>query len=276
VAAGVARVVIPFADPDPRVDGGGIARLRAAGVQVDIGEGAAAAREAHAGFLRRIASGRPQVTLKLAASLDGRIATGSGESRWITGPTARRLVHLMRARHDAVLVGGGTARADDPSLTVRGLGPMPQPVRVVASRRLDLPSDGVLARTARNAPVWLLHAPDAAPGRISAWQALGARCLPVAIGPDGQLDPDACLRALGAQGFNSVFCEGGGSFAASLLAAALVDELAVFSAGVTIGAEGRPALGAMGLSALDDAPRFALVQCRRIGADVLHVWRRPG
>ncbi|TMV78731.1 bifunctional diaminohydroxyphosphoribosylaminopyrimidine deaminase/5-amino-6-(5-phosphoribosylamino)uracil reductase RibD, partial [Thioclava sp. BHET1] len=160
IAAGVARVVTALEDPDPRVAGGGHAKLRAAGIAVVEGVEAEAAARDHRGFLNRVVTGRPMLTLKLATSFDGRIATASGESRWITGPEARHFVHALRHNHDAVLVGGGTARADDPALTVRGFGDVRQPVRVVAARRLDLPLDGQLARTAGAVPVWLLHDPE--------------------------------------------------------------------------------------------------------------------
>lgn len=274
IAAGVARVVVALRDPDPRVDGGGLARLRAAGIAVTEGVLAAQARADHSGFLLRVTEGRPFLTLKLASSFDGRIATGTGESRWITGPAARRQVHAERARHDAVLVGGGTARADDPMLTVRGLGLRHQPVRIVASRRLDLPEDSALAGSLAEAPLWLLHGADAEAARVARWQARGARGLAVEAEGGRHLDPAACLRVLGAAGLTRVFCEGGGSFAASLLAADLVDELIGFTAGLVIGAEGRPSLGAMGLARLADAPRFALVETTAIGGDVLHRWRR--
>lgn len=274
VRAQVGRVVVALRDPDPRVDGGGIARIRAAGIPVDEGVGADAARAAHHGFLMRQNTGRPAVTLKLASSVDGRIATASGESRWITGPLARRQVHALRARHDAVLVGGGTARADDPSLTVRGLGVRHQPVRIVMSRRLELPEDGALARSADSVPVWLLHGSDAPADRIARWQARGARCMVVAPGADRQLDPLGCLTALGEAGLNSVFCEGGGALAAALFSAGLVDDLIWFTAGLALGAEGWPALGAMGISALSQAPRSALVETCAVGDDIMHHWRR--
>ncbi len=274
-AAGVARVVVALTDPDPRVNGQGLARLRAGGVEVVEGIGAEAARADQAGFLLRVTEGRPMVTLKLAASLDGRIATASGESQWITGPEARRLVHAMRMRHDAVMVGAGTVRADDPGLTVRGLGARRQPVRVVLSRGLDLPLDSQLARTAREVPLWILHGSRAAPERIAAWQETGARLFAVPVSA-GQLDIRAALAILGAQGLTRVFCEGGGSLAAALLSEGLVDEFAGFTAGLALGAEGRPSLAAMGIDRLGDAPRFALVETRAIGADVMHRWRRQG
>jgi diaminohydroxyphosphoribosylaminopyrimidine deaminase/5-amino-6-(5-phosphoribosylamino)uracil reductase len=273
--AGVARVVSALEDPDPRVAGRGHAMLRTAGIAVTTGIAEAEARAVQAGFLSRVTKGRPMVTLKLAASLDGRIATASGESRWITGPEARRLVHAMRARHDAVLVGAGTARADDPSLTVRGIGIDRQPVRVVASRRLDVPPDGTLARTAGEVPVWLLHGAEAEPARRAAWAAAGARLIEVATASGRQLDPASMLAALGAAGLTRVFCEGGGALAAALLGAGLVDRLALFTGGLALGAEGRPAVGAMGLGALAEAPRFRLAETRPVGADTLQLWEAP-
>nr|WP_090111512.1 bifunctional diaminohydroxyphosphoribosylaminopyrimidine deaminase/5-amino-6-(5-phosphoribosylamino)uracil reductase RibD [Limimaricola pyoseonensis] len=269
VAAGVARVVVAAQDPDPRVAGKGLARLREAGIAVEIGVREAEARADLAGFLSRVERGRPFVTLKLAATLDGRIATATGESRWITGPEARARVHMMRARHDAVMVGGGTARADDPSLTVRGLGIERQPVRVVLSRRLDLPQDGVLARTAYEVPLWLCHDPAA---DAAGWTALGAKSLPCEIA-GGQVSVGAALAALAGEGITRVFCEGGAGLAASLLGAGLVDELVLFTAGVAIGAEGTPALSAMGVDRLAAAPRLRLARQERVGADVMSVWR---
>lgn len=273
IAAGVARVVAPFEDSDPRVSGQGFERLRAAGIEVTTGVLAGQAARDHAGFFLRTERGRPLVTLKLASSFDGRIATATGQSQWITGPEARRAVHALRARHDAVMVGAGTARADDPSLTVRGLGVARQPVRVVVSRHLDLPLMGQIARTAQEVPVWLCHGPGAAPERVQAWEGLGARLIPCAL-QGMQVDAAEMLQQLGTAGLTRVFCEGGGALAASLLAADLVDELVGFTAGIAIGAEGTPAIGALGLERLDAAPRFDLVETRALGGDVLHRWRR--
>lgn len=275
IAAGVARVVVATGDPNPEVSGQGIARLRAAGIAVELGLCRAEARRDHAGFLSVHERGRPMVTLKLAGSFDGRIATATGESQWITGPEARRAVHAQRARHDAVLVGGGTVRSDDPALTVRGLGIARQPARVVLSRRLDLPLDGQLARSGGLAPVILCHGPDARDETVSAWTGLGATCLPCPV-LNGQVDPEAALSALAGAGLTRIYCEGGGSLAASLLASGLVDEVVGFTAGVMLGAEGTPSLGAMGVDRLADAPRFELAESRPIGPDLMHVWRAAG
>ena len=273
IAAGAARVVIACGDPDPRVAGRGIAALRAAGVEVQTGVLEAEGTRDLAGFFSRITRARPEILLKLATSFDGRIATASGQSRWITGGGARRAVHLMRAQHDAVMIGAGTARADDPDLTVRGIGAVRQPVRIVVSRALDLPLDGRLARTAHDVPLWLIHGPDVPPATLAAWDGRGARLIDCPLDAGG-LDPAAAMQALGAAGLTRVFCEGGGALAASLLRRGLVDRLAGFTAGLVLGADARACVGALGLDALDAAPRFDLEDMRPVGGDTLALWRR--
>lgn len=273
IAAGVARVVGAVEDCDGRVAGQGFAMLSEAGIDVTTGVFAAKAAHDHAGFFLKTENGRPMVTLKMASSFDGRSATATGQSQWITGPEARRVVHTMRARHDAVMVGAGTARADDPSLTVRDLGIEHQPVRVVVSRHLDLPLLSQLARSANAVPVWLCHGAGADVERLRAWEGLGARLIP--CGMQGvQLDAADVLQQLGQAGLTRVFCEGGGALAASLLAADLVDELVGFTAGLAIGAEGLPVIGAMGIDKLTVAPRFKLVETRAVGPDIMHRWTR--
>jgi diaminohydroxyphosphoribosylaminopyrimidine deaminase/5-amino-6-(5-phosphoribosylamino)uracil reductase len=242
IAAGISRVVSAMTDPDPRVAGRGHGMLQDAGIGVTQGVRQAEAQELQAGFLSRILTGRPFVTLKLATSFDGRIATASGESRWITGPQARLHVHAMRMAHDAVMVGGNTARVDRPSLNVRGLTTPRQPVRVVLSSQPvpDLPPEGPM-----HGPLW----------RIDAL-------------------PQDALVDLARQGVTRVFCEGGGMLAASLLQAGLVDQVIGYTAGVVLGGEGRAAIGPMGLVHLADAPRFRLVETRALGGDLFHRWRR--
>ncbi|MDG4647434.1 bifunctional diaminohydroxyphosphoribosylaminopyrimidine deaminase/5-amino-6-(5-phosphoribosylamino)uracil reductase RibD [Roseibacterium sp. SDUM158017] len=274
VAAGLARVVVAVADPDPRTAGGGIARLEAAGIDVECGLLAEEALRDHAGFFARIVTGRPYLALKLASTLDGRIATATGESRWITGPMARHWVHGQRLAYDAVMVGAGTARQDDPMLTVRGYGEVPQPVRIVLSRRLDLPRAGRLAASARDVPLWLLHGREAPEAARAAWRDTGARLIEVPSVAEGQVDLAAALAALGKAGLTRVFCEGGGTLAAALLASDLADELSVVTAGAAIGAEGVPGVGAMGVASLSEAPRFRLAETRSLGGDVLSRWTR--
>ena len=273
IDAQVARVVVALQDDDPRVNGQGIAQLRAAGVKVSTGCRAKEAAVDHAGFFLRINQNRPLITLKLATSFDGRIATATGESQWITGPKARRLVHAQRARHDAVMVGAGTARADDPSLTVRDLGVAKQPARIVVSRRLDLPLQSKLAASAKDVPLWLCHGKDATSELKDAWQSLGATLIECPL-IGRQIDPESLLQNLAERGLTRVFCEGGGTLAASLLHADVVDRLSTFTAGVALGAEGQPGLGAMGIDSLAEAPRFTLQSTQKIGPDALHLWHR--
>lgn len=273
INAGVARVVTALTDPDPRVSGQGHAMLRAAGITVREGVGAGAAALANAGFLLRIRKGRPMVTLKLALTLDGRIATAAGISRWITGPQARRAVHLLRARHDAVIVGAGTARADDPDLRVRELGVAHQPVRMVADSRLGVCSCGRLGSTAREAPVWMLHGPQAPQSARNDWLRAGATLVPGLQDGLGRLDVTDALQRLGERGITRLFCEGGGGLAASLMNAGLVDEMVVFSAGHVFGADGTAGLGGMGVTEIGPHP-FRLLAARQCGDDLMHHWRR--
>ncbi|MDR0807636.1 MAG: bifunctional diaminohydroxyphosphoribosylaminopyrimidine deaminase/5-amino-6-(5-phosphoribosylamino)uracil reductase RibD [Gemmobacter sp.] len=271
IAAGVSRMVSALTDPDPRVAGRGHAMLRAAGIAVTEGVCGAEARAMNAGFLKRVELGLPYVTLKLATTIDGRIATASGESRWITGPEARRAVHAMRLRHDAVLVGSGTARADDPDLSVRDMGNTRQPVRLVLDSRLSHSPQSRLGRTAREVPVWLLHTAAAPAEARVAWLEAGARLIEVPA--DGtHADLLATFRALAAEGLTRILCEGGGDLAAALIRAGLVDQLAHFGAGAVIGAEGRSALGPLGLASLASAPRFCRLGVEIIGSDTLTLW----
>ena len=271
IAAGITRVVTALTDPDPRVSGRGHAKLRAAGIAVTENILAAEARRLNAGFLKRITQGLPHLALKLATTLDGRTATATGESRWITGSLARRATHALRLSHDAVLVGAGTARADDPDLTARDIGAQHQPVRVVLDPRLSLAPDSRLGQTARQSPVWLLHTAAAAAAR-EAWTATGATLIETPQTPLGQTDLPAAFALLAARGLTRILGEGGATLAASLIRASLVDELITYTAGTVIGAEGHPALGALNLATLAAAPRFTLISTRRIGPDTETRW----
>ena len=274
IAAGITRVVTALTDPDQRVSGRGHAMLEAAGIRVTQGVCAGAARRLNAGFLKRVTQGLPHVTLKLATTVDGRIATASGQSRWITGPEARRYVHLLRLTHDAVLVGSGTAQADDPDLTARDMGATHQPLRIVMDRSLSHSPDSRLGRTAQDVPVWMMHAQEADPARIAAWQETGAKMIPCPT-LNGHLDAGAALHLLAEAGVTRVLCEGGGTLAAAFLRAGLVDDLIQISAGKLIGGDGTASLGALGLTDLADAPRFTLHEARILGGDALMHWTRP-
>lgn len=273
INAGISRVVAAMEDSDPRVSGRGFQQLRDAGIAIETGICAEQAARDNAGFFLRTELGRPYITLKLALTLDGRIATRTGDSQWITGPIARRRVHALRARHDAVLIGAGTARADDPSLTVRGLGVNQQPVRIVASQSLNMPLDSTLARTAHEVPVWLCHGPSASDERCEAWKSVGAELLNVE-GSVGGLSSSGVLQAIGNKGITRVFCEGGGHLAASLLRADLVDQLIIHTAGVVIGGDGLSGVAPMGQDILAHASRLKLVSQKVLGVDIEHVWER--
>ncbi|MDB5370028.1 MAG: riboflavin biosynthesis protein RibD [Roseomonas sp.] len=269
IASGVARVVVALRDPDPRVDGRGLRLLREAGIEVTEAVLQSEAASVTAGFIKRVAVGLPMVTLKLASTLDGRIATRTGESRWITGPAARRAVHAMRARHDAVLVGSGTLLADDPDLSCRLPGAAMIPtVRVVADARLRTPPS---ARLFDNpAPAWIATRPGHPDAPLEALRARGAEIVevPEAEGATG-LDPAALLRALAVRGVTRVLAEGGAALAAALLRAGLVDRLAWFHAPAIMGADGRPAADALPLDVLAAMPRFRRVSAAMLGPDLL-------
>jgi len=271
IAAKVARVVTALTDPDPRVSGKGHAMLRAAGIEVTEGVLTPEATRLNAGFLKRVTQGLPFVTLKLAASLDGRTATATGESRWITGPEARRKVHALRLSHDAVMVGSGTALADDPDLTVRDLGATHQPVRILLDRMLKHSPASRLGRTAKDYPVWLLHGPHAPKDARKAWATIGATLIELPE-TSGQLDLTAALQTLAAKGLTRILSEGGSTLAAALIKARLVDDLALFSGGLLLGAEGHPALGPLALTALGDAPRPRLQETHTLGPDTYSLW----
>jgi diaminohydroxyphosphoribosylaminopyrimidine deaminase/5-amino-6-(5-phosphoribosylamino)uracil reductase len=271
-AAGVARVVTAITDPDPRVAGGGHAILRRAGIAVTEGVLEDQAARVTQGFLKRVTRGLPFVTLKLAASLDARTAMASGESRWITGAEARAHVHLLRLTHDAVLVGGATARADDPDLTVRHLGATPQPLRLVLDSRLGHSPDSRLGRSASSHPVWLLHTEAAPDSQRRAWEAAGARLLPCPATAAGRIDLPAAFRLLAQEGLTRILVEAGPTLAAALVAEGLADDLALYSAGRLLGGEARPLLGPLGMNTLADTPRLNLRETRQVGADQFSLW----
>ena len=269
IRAGIARVVCAMRDPDARVDGRGFARLREAGIVVDEGVCEAEAQALNAGFVKRVCQGLPMVTLKLASTLDGRIATAAGESRWITGPEARRAVHRMRAAHDAVLVGSGTVLSDDPDLTTRIEGAKPVPdLRVVADARLRMPVTSRLVATARDVPTWLVTVPGHPPASLAPYQEAGVDVLTVARG-EGGLRLRELLRALARRGVTRVLAEGGAGIAAALVREGLVDRLAWFHAPGVMGGDGFPAAYPLPLARLSEMPRFLRVAHRALGADML-------
>jgi diaminohydroxyphosphoribosylaminopyrimidine deaminase/5-amino-6-(5-phosphoribosylamino)uracil reductase len=273
IAAGVGRVVIAVPDPDPRVNGAGIKMLEKAGIEVLTGEGAIEGSGQLAGYLKRVADGRPMVTVKVATSLDGKIALHDGKSRWITGSRAREQAHLMRARHDGIMVGLGTVVADDPELTCRlpGLAGR-SPIRIIADSRLRTPLTTKLAASAKQTPTWIIALDSAPAERKRAFADIGVEVIEIGANSDGGPDTGAALAALGERGLQSVLVEGGGRLVASLLLAHAVDRLAWFRAPKAIGGDGVPAVAALGLYSMDDAPRFRRIDTQRVGEDILETY----
>jgi diaminohydroxyphosphoribosylaminopyrimidine deaminase/5-amino-6-(5-phosphoribosylamino)uracil reductase len=275
IKAGVAKVVSAMEDPNPEVNGRGHARLKEAGVVVNVGDSAKEAAEINAGFLMRVREGRPLFHLKLATSLDGHIATASGESKWITGEAARADGHRLRAIHDAVLVGIGTAAADDPDLTCRlpGLAAY-SPIRIVLDSKARLAPSSKLATTARQTPVWLLCTQASPATARAALIGCGVEIIEVGADAHRRVDIAAAARELGERGLTRVLIEGGGAVAAAFLKSNLVDRVSLYHGGRALGADSRSAVGALGLQKLDFAPRFSLVSSRVVDGDTLETWRR--
>jgi diaminohydroxyphosphoribosylaminopyrimidine deaminase/5-amino-6-(5-phosphoribosylamino)uracil reductase len=267
VAAGVARVVVAVADPDPRVAGAGLDRLRAAGVEVAVGAGAGPAAQQNAAYLTHRRLGRPRVTLKAAASLDGKVAAPDGTSQWITGPAARADAHRLRAEADAVCVGAGTALADDPRLTVRLPGHHGrQPLRVLVDAAGRVGAGGHLFDG--EAPTLVATTPAAPPAAVEAWKATGAEVLVLPGAPEG-VDLDNLVRALGERGVLELLVEGGPRLQASLWAAGLADRLVWYLAPLAIGGDKAPGLLAGdGAATLAAARRLRLASVDPVGDDL--------
>jgi diaminohydroxyphosphoribosylaminopyrimidine deaminase / 5-amino-6-(5-phosphoribosylamino)uracil reductase len=276
VRAKVARVVVACGDPDPRVAGKGLERLRAAGIQVDVGLLEAEAEALNEGFMLRVRLGRPMVTLKLATSLDGKIAAHTGHSQWITGGSARAMAHRLRAEHDAILIGVNTAITDDPALTCRLPGLEDRsPLRVVLDGRLRLPLTSTLVRTANDVPT-LIFCVGAGldTTRVDALRSCGVKVAMVGADVDGQPDAAAVLSVLADSGVTRLLVEGGARVAAALIRADLVDRIAWFRAPIIIGGDGLSAVAALGLDRVDLAPRFSRLDIQQFDTDMLETLRR--
>ncbi len=274
-AAGVARVVSALDDPDSRVAGAGHAKLRAAGIEVMVGPGAAEARADHLGHILRVTKRRPMVTLKLAQTADGYAAGAAHDPRLhITGPVTDAFTHVQRALHDAIMVGAGTAREDDPLMTVRLPGLGAKPLRIVLDEKLMLSTRSRLGATARETPLLIIAGEDVSDAAARAFRdATGAEVARVAL-HEGRIDLVAALRLLAERGVTRVFCEGGPRVAESLLAAGLADEVILHQAVKPLGREGRPALTKMARTALEDASRYRVIETRALGADLMTRYAR--
>ncbi|MHC6157284.1 bifunctional diaminohydroxyphosphoribosylaminopyrimidine deaminase/5-amino-6-(5-phosphoribosylamino)uracil reductase RibD [Bradyrhizobium elkanii] len=275
VAAGLARVVSAIEDPNPEVAGQGHAKLRAAGIAVDVGLCAAEAARDHAGHFRRIRDKRPHVILKLAVSADDKIAASGHKPVAITGEAARTRVHLLRAQSDAILVGIGTVKADDPLLTCRLPGMAARsPVRLVLDRALRISGDSRLVHSARETPLWVLTSDMAEAPAAVKLGAAGAQVIRVTASAPQGLDLPSVLHALAEKGISRLLVEGGSRVANSFVAGGLVDEIWLLRGPDAIGAGGVPALDAMPLDAITQSPAFRLRASETLGEDVLTIYDR--
>ncbi|TQV80488.1 bifunctional diaminohydroxyphosphoribosylaminopyrimidine deaminase/5-amino-6-(5-phosphoribosylamino)uracil reductase RibD [Denitrobaculum tricleocarpae] len=275
VEAGIARCVVALEDPDGRVEGRGIERLRDAGIEVSIGTEAEAARSLNEGFLRRTTELRPMVTLKLATTLDGRIATRSGESQWITGPAARARGHLLRVTHDAILVGSGTALADNPRLDVRlpGLADR-SPRRIVVDGRLRLPLEHDLVARAGAQSTLVFTQSGTEEQRLQKYHDAGVEVVEIPRNTENVLSVPDLLTILAAMGVTRLLVEGGAKLAGSFMAEDLVDRIAWFRAGGVIGGDGLPAIAGFGLDRLAEMHKFSLESSIALAEDRLEVFHR--
>ena len=266
IVAGITRVVSSIVDPNPLVAGQGHARLRAAGVAVDIGQGAAEACRAHAGHIRRVQAGRPHVQLKLAVSTDGKIGLPGRRPVAITGEAAGRRVHLMRAQADAIMIGIGTALSDDPELTCRLPGMSARsPVRVVLDTHLRLPPTSRLVATAQQIPLWVITGAAASEAASNILRGAGVEV--IRMPTENAIDLHDALRALAQRGITRLMVEGGATLAAALVRADLIDEAAIFHGTRPIGPEGVDALEGLPLAALAQAGVLAVRAVEQVGHD---------
>ena len=273
IRSGIARVVSALEDPNPEVAGQGYARLRERGIAVEAGLEAAAAARQHAGHIRRMRDGRPQVLLKLAASADGKAGLLGRKPAGITGEVARARVHQMRAESDAILVGIGTLLSDDPHLTCRLPGMMEwSPVRVILDARLRIPLATSIVGTARETPTWVFTTPNASPVAEDILKAKGVEVFRV-DGKDGRLDLKAVLKALAGRGITRLMVEGGPTVAAAFIKADLVDEAALFRSPNPLG-EGIDVLEDLPLTALTKSPKLKPVASEVVGGDTLETFER--
>jgi diaminohydroxyphosphoribosylaminopyrimidine deaminase/5-amino-6-(5-phosphoribosylamino)uracil reductase len=276
IASGIARVASAIEDPNPEVAGQGHAKLRAAGISVDVGLGAAEAAYDHAGHFRRIRDKRPHVILKLAVSADDKIGAAGHKPVAITGEAARTRVHLLRAQCDAILVGIGTVLADDPVLTCRLPGMEPHsPVRVVLDRSLRIPGTSRLVHSARETPLWVMTSDLSEAPAAMKLGAAGAQVIRVAVRakPPG-LDLPAVLHALSEKGITRLLVEGGAKVASSFVAAGLADEIWLLRGTDGVGADGVPALDALPLASITQSPGFRVRASESLNKDTLTVYER--
>lgn len=276
IAAGIKKVVIATQDPDRRVAGSGVRRLKEAGLEIEFGVCKSEADKVNQGFFSRIEHARPYITLKIATTLDGKIATLSGESQWITGDFARRAAHKLRAEHDAIMIGSGTAVADDPSLTCRlpGISNARRP-RVVLDGRLRFSPNSKLAHSAKDVPVivFTLQGDETHQEKVEHLKSLGVS---VQVAPKELIKVDVkwVAKELASRGITRLFVEGGGTLAASLLKADLVDQITWFRAPSVIGNDGLSAIEGLNLDKLAEMPKFIRKSLIQLDEDCLEILSR--
>lgn len=265
----IARVVVGMKDPNPLVAGKGIALLRAAGIEVVTGAEEATVREQNRIFLKYITTGRPWVVMKTAMTLDGKIATRSGDSRWVTGEAARQKVQQMRSEYKGILVGIGTVLADDPLLNCRLEGAVRQPVRIVVDSRLRIPEDSQIVRTAAAYRTILAYTEREDQEKLDRLTRLGIEPVHCLI-KENRVDLEDLLDILGGKGIDAVLLEGGGELNESFLRQGLVDEVAAFIAPKLIGGrEAKTPVEGRGLDRMSDAIVLKQVSLEKVGEDIL-------
>jgi diaminohydroxyphosphoribosylaminopyrimidine deaminase/5-amino-6-(5-phosphoribosylamino)uracil reductase len=273
IKSGVTRVVVACLDPDPRVSGRGVEALDSFGLETSVGVQEAEARWLNRGFMSRIEKGRPSIAVKVATSLDGRIATHAGDSQWITSLEARRHGHLLRATSDAIMIGSTTAILDDPSLDCRLEGLEDHsPVRIICDGRLRLPLTSKIVQTARERPSILVTLNSSETVRRKAFEDCGVEVIVVPANQAGLIDLGLAARELGRRGLTRVLVEGGGYLIASLMAEKLVDEVYWFRAPKIIGHDGVAAVQAFGVDRVDQAAILDRTDVQVLGEDLLETY----
>ena len=274
IRANVARVVIATRDPDPRVSGQGLKLLKNAGISITEGILKDEACYEHFGFFNRILNGKPKITLKLATSLDGKIATKNNESKWITGERSRKLTHLYRMQSDAVMIGSRTAIMDDPSLNVRHITTKQQPAKIIIDTTLKTPLTSKIFQSANEFKTIICCGHNVDQSLVSIWINQGSKIIKCKTNIDGKIDLIDAMKHLGTIGINNIFCEGGASLATSLLKADLIDEFISMTSGLLIGANGRSVVGNFDNLSISKLPILKLRESYKHGQDVVSIWSK--
>jgi len=274
INAKVKRVVVSTRDLDPRVSGLGIKMLKNAGIQVDEGIMEHDSIYEHTGFFNRILNGMPQITLKLASSIDGRIADKDNQSKWITSKKSRKLTHLYRMQNDAVMIGAGTAEFDDPSLNVRHIKTIQQPARIILDSHLRTSVQTKIFRSLRDFKTFVCCLKSVKPNLIKKWKDNGAHVIKCESTFDGKIDLKSALSNLGKLGLNNIFCEGGSTLATNLINNNLVDQFILIKSGLLIGSDGKSVIGKFPKTPFTKLPKLNLIETYRYGDDSISIWRR--